>query len=409
MRRVPGWVVAGALGQAACTFLFPFGDGGSAGKRECLPALPTVTAQTVVDLETLQPPPPGGEVIEPSTGVAIVRITEANDARAFSHGPMRPQRSAFSLDNEWLLLFRTEDRVETPVLYSFDPETLEAHEVRDLPPGSPCYATDAVWSHVEPGVLLCHFGDQLDRYDVGRDDLSPIATEVPDALGRNLYSVVTSDDDEVFAFTGEEETDALAFVVEAGPPPRSWTSRADGGAVGDVLPTPDGRSAVVRRGGQVHAWDFRTGGDPLAWMPDTVAYLSVADDFLIGHDSDDGGALVRVEIGGDGTRRSLAELLASNRRDRTSSPWGASLVHHDDRWALATVLADRDADGLLPWAGLVLAIGTDPDRPFASPLLHHRGATIPAIPSYDGRFVVFTSRWAGFDDVYVAALPRICE
>jgi hypothetical protein len=139
---------------------------------------------------------------------------------------------------------------------------------------------------------------------------------------------------------------------------------------------------------------------------------AAADDFLIGQDSAGGGELVRAEIGGDGSKVILAALLAANRLDPSFAPWGSSLVHHDDSWALATVIGEEDPTGAsIPWAGLVLAISTDPARPSATPLFHHRGTPpdMHAVPSYDGRFVAFTSTWAGTSDVYVANLPRVCR
>ncbi|MFP5260852.1 MAG: hypothetical protein ACLGJB_02970, partial [Blastocatellia bacterium] len=178
------------------------------------PAGPGVKTDYRVYAEPPAPalPQAGGTFVDPVFGTTIMRVTDQNDgafnANQYSYYP--------SLNKNNTRLFITAGGRAT--LYSFDPVRFKISNKRRLflsePRGghSPG-AEDAIWSGVDPDVILGHDGLKLWAYNVAADTYALVKDFSAALPPCELWQMSRSIDDNVFAFTLRRNGKPVGYIA----------------------------------------------------------------------------------------------------------------------------------------------------------------------------------------------------
>jgi cysteine-rich repeat protein len=365
-------------------------------------------------------PPAGGTFVDPTFGTTVLRVTDAGTSAGASCGTAYSYWPTFNRTSTRLWAFC--DEGNRGVLFDFDPDSLALSAGRPLfagpPPGGDRLSVeDAIWSGVDPDVVLVHDTLRLWAYDVVTTSytlLKDFSSLQPNLL---LHQMSVSRDDDVLAFT--KRNDATFAVTGYVAYRRSTDSFPVNEAVtrlDEVQVDKTGRWLMVKTGQNgLHAIqnltiDMTTGA--------VESLTDGAPDFGPGH-SDNGRGVV---IGADDWNNQLTgRSFATPHTFSTVLAYGddwtqdahISMLADDERWI--TVTSHDGGPRASTWGPLhdeVYQVTTDGTQRLRR-LAHHRSRyrsywdSPRGNVSRDGRFVAFTSNWGGSKrhDLFVVVAP----
>ena len=380
----------------------------------------------ITDLGTYPEPPlpvlpaAGGTFVDPTFGTTILRVTDATTSGGASCGTAYSYWPSFNRTSTRVWAFCDGDG--TGVLFDFDPATLALSNQRPLfaappPSGEGLRLEDAIWSKVDPDVVLVHDSKRLWAYDVVSETF--VLVKDFSALQPNLFlfQMSVSSDDDVFGFTKKHDgtyqvVGYLAYRRSTDTfPVNQATSQLD-----EVQVEKTGRYLMVKTGLQGASViqnriiDLTTGAN------DTLT--DGAPDFGPGH-SDNGRAIV---IGADNWNNQLTGRTYATPHvfstvigfgDDWTQDTHISMRADDERWVtLTSYRANAGAPAWGPLHGEVYQVATDGTQRLRR-LAHHRSIVSEYYESprgnvsRDGRFIAFTSNWGGSSrhDLFVLAVP----
>ena len=361
-------------------------------------------------------PPAGGTLVDPVFGTTILRVTDERDGKnnhnAYAYWP------TFNKDATRFHI----NRNGAPWLYTFDPDAFKLLGKERLfaintPTGGRPNWEDAVWSGVDPAVLLCHSGLNIWAYNVKTKTYTLVknfAKEFPEPKGMSVAQMTVSIDDQVFAFKVR------------GPGPKwgirrwgAWRRDTDKMLVDrkaargfdECHVDKSGRYLVVKeRKGKIESAvvDLHTGK--------TALLTDGAPDFGPGHSDNGHGSVVGAE---NHRNRVLFRKLSDPHRWHNvldmkrdwSQPKHISMLADDEDWVLISTYPKKATPGV--FHGEIFQVATDGSERVRR-LCQHRSVfksywdTPRANISRDGRFVCFTSNWGGTDrrDVFICRVPK---
>ncbi len=366
-------------------------------------------------------PAAGGTFVDPTFGTTILRVTDAETDAGASCGTAYSYWPTFNATSTRLWAFC--DDSNRGVLFDFAASSLALSNPRPLfasptPSGGFPILEDAIWSPLDPDVVLAHDQKRLWSYDVVTETYTLVKdfSALHPSLG--LWQMSVSADADVFGFTKRQAGSSAVLGYVA------WVRSSDTLPVDrdttqldEVQIDKSGRYLLVKTGQsgangviQNRVFDLTTG--------QVENLTDGAPDFALGH-SDNGHG---IAIGADDwnnqlTGRSLATphsfstILAYG--DDWTQDQHVSLLADDERWL--TVTSKRSASFPPAWGpfhGEVYQVATDGSQRLRR-LAHHRseGDDYFVSPrgniSRDGRFIAFTSDWGGSPrhDLFVVVAP----
>ncbi|HVG17797.1 MAG TPA: fibronectin type III domain-containing protein [Blastocatellia bacterium] len=365
-----------------------------------------------------EPPPPalpraGGTFVDPVFGTTIMRVTDENDgafnATNYSYWP------SFNKDSTRLYIVAGGQTA----LYSFDPVNFRISNKRRLflsnpPTGGVPDAEDAIWSGVDPNVILGHDGLKIWAYNVATNTYSLVKDFTGELPAGYISQMSRSIDDNVFGFTLKNASGGLVGYA-AWRRSNNSIYRVDTRNLDEVQVDKTGQYLVVKQ-------------DPASASGVEVRVVnlltrSVEDltdsspDYAPGH-SDNGAGLV---VGGDNwANRFTVRRLSSPHEARTvvgfGSDWSlgshVSMLADGDEWALVSTFVANglESRGVFRNELFVAAVdGSGRVRRLAHTHSEYRGYwdSPRANISRDGRYAVFTSNWGRADrrDVFICKIP----
>jgi hypothetical protein len=384
-----------------------------------------------------EPPAPvlpraGNTFVDPTFGTTLLRLTGPADGdechNQYSYWP------TFNSDSTRLFVtcsYRRPGETWTTtdtLLYRFDPAKFKLAggkktlDLRRAGEGIP-EIEDAVWSSSRPDVLFAHDGSSLYAIDVANQKTTRMKDFGRPFAPRRLRQMSKSGDDDVFAFSlqnqGQPDWAIAAFFV--------WSRSRDRVLLyrevrhDEVRIDKTGRYLSVNalagtpKGIQDQVYDLESGArEDLTDGP---------PDYAFDH-SDYGAAIV---VGFENwtprlTERSLARphrfrtLMGPLHIDAKTVDWSqsghVSLLADDESWALISLYVSNRLPSSNLFRNEILQVATDGSGRVRR-LAHHHSVVKEywdsprANISKDGRFVAFTSNWGGSGrrDVFLLRVP----
>ncbi len=388
-------------------------------------ALVSSASAQITDFGTYPEPPlpalpaAGGTFVDPTFGTTILRVTDANTAGGESCGTAYSYWPTFNANSTrlWTLC----DTSGETFLFDFDPLTMAISNQRPLfasvpPSGEGVRVEGAIWSKLDPDVILVQTAKRLWAYNVVSESYALLKdfSSLPNLF---LDQMSVSADDDVFAFTKKHDT---TFAVTGYLAYRRSTDELlanDTTHVDEVQIEKNGRYLMLKTGlqgaGAVEnkILDLETGG--------IESLRDDGPDYATGH-SDSGRGLVvgadnwnnQITVRWYATPHTFTPLI--NFGDDWSQDLHISMLADDEHWVtVATYRSNALPPATGPFQGEVFQVATDGSGRVRR-LAHNRTVwsyyyeSPRANISLDGRFIAFTSNWGGSSrhDLFVVAVPQ---
>ena len=368
----------------------------------------------------LEPPPPplpqaGGTFVDPVFGTTIMRVTDQNDgafnATQYSYWP------SFNKDSTRLYIIAGGQTA----LYSFDPINFRISNKRRLflsnpPAGGVPNGEDAIWSGVDPNVMLGHDGLKIWAYNVATDAYSLVKDFAGELPAGYIAQMSRSIDDNVFAFTLRSASGGLVGYA-AWRRSNNSIYRADTQNLDEVQVDKSGQYLVVKQSHEQAAGiEVRVVNLTTRSVTDLT---DSAPDYAPGH-SDNGAGFV---IGGDNWHNRFTYRRLSSPHQlypvmEFGQDWSVgshvSMLADGDEWMLVSTFVANSLPSAKVFRNELLVVATDGSRRVRRLAHTHseyreywdspRGNI-----SRDGRYAVFTSNWGRADrrDVFICKIPPV--